>query len=73
MKLALAQMQISSSMEENYQKALRFIHNAADAGAKLIFFFPVSRSSLIITGSVLHWPGIRKRCSLQKWIWTAQR
>ena len=38
MKLALAQMQISSSMEENYQKALRFIHKAADAGAKLIFF-----------------------------------
>lgn len=37
-KLAAAQMQVSSSMEENYQKSLDYIRRAAEQGAKMICF-----------------------------------
>ena len=38
MKLALAQMKMSSSMDENFQKSLAFIREAAALEADLIFF-----------------------------------
>lgn len=38
MKLAMAQMQMTASAEENLDKTLRFMERAADAGADLIFF-----------------------------------
>lgn len=38
MKLALAQMQMETTMEENLQKSLRLIEQAASAKADLIFF-----------------------------------
>ena len=38
MKIALAQMKISSDMEENYEKSKKFIREAAGKGADLICF-----------------------------------
>lgn len=38
MRIALAQMKISPSIEENYSKTLSFIREAAEEGAKLICF-----------------------------------
>lgn len=38
MKLALAQMKMSSNIEENYQKSIQLIKKAADNGADLICF-----------------------------------
>ena len=38
MKLAMAQMRMSTSVEENLTKTLRFIERAGEAGADLIFF-----------------------------------
>lgn len=38
MKLAMAQMSMSSSIEKNLEKALKFMHQAKAAGADLIFF-----------------------------------
>ena len=37
-RVAAAQMRVSEHMEENYQKSLRFIREAAEAGAKLVCF-----------------------------------
>lgn len=37
-KIAAAQMRVSENMEENYQKSLRLIREAAEAGAKLVCF-----------------------------------
>ena len=37
-KIAAVQMRVSENMEENYQKSLRFICEAAEAGAKLVCF-----------------------------------
>lgn len=37
-KVAAVQMQISENMDENYQKSLRFIREAAEAGARLVCF-----------------------------------
>ncbi|MBQ9252933.1 MAG: hypothetical protein IJ188_09900 [Clostridia bacterium] len=37
-KIALAQMQISSDREENYRKTLEFIRRAAENGAELVCF-----------------------------------
>ena len=47
MKIALAQIQISDNMEENYQKALNFIKSAAVNDAELICFPEVQLSPLI--------------------------
>ena len=44
MKIALAQIQISDNMEENYQKALNCIKEAAVNGAELICFPEVQLS-----------------------------
>lgn len=44
MKLAMAQMQMSSSMEENLFKTLHFIEQAGSSGADLIFFPEVQLS-----------------------------
>ena len=44
MKIALAQIQISDNMEENYQKALNCIQEAAVNGAELICFPEVQLS-----------------------------
>ena len=38
MKLAMAQMQMTASAEENLDRTLRFMEQAAEAGADLIFF-----------------------------------
>ena len=38
MKLAMAQMQMSTDMQENVTKTVRFIEEAAEKGADLIFF-----------------------------------
>ena len=37
-RVAAAQISVSENMEENYQKSLRFIRAAAEAGAKLVCF-----------------------------------
>lgn len=37
-RVAAAQMRVSENMEENYQKSLRLIREAAEAGAKLVCF-----------------------------------
>ena len=38
MKIALAQMRMSSDMETNYQKSLSFIRKAAERGVELVMF-----------------------------------
>ena len=38
MRIALAQMKMSSNMKENYQKSIQLIHEAANQGAELICF-----------------------------------
>lgn len=44
MKLALAQMKMSSDIEENFQKSLTLIRKAAEKGAKLVCFPEVQLS-----------------------------
>lgn len=44
MKLAMAQMRMTASVEGNLDKTLRFMERAADAGADLIFFPEVQLS-----------------------------
>ena len=44
MKLAMAQMQMTASAEENLDRTLRFMERAAQAGANLIFFPEVQLS-----------------------------
>lgn len=38
MKLAMAQMRMGISTEENLSKTIRFVEQAGEAGADLIFF-----------------------------------
>ncbi|MCD7770070.1 MAG: hypothetical protein LUH36_08170 [Oscillospiraceae bacterium] len=38
MKLAMAQIQMGNSAEENLRKSLHYIKSAGEAGADLIFF-----------------------------------
>ena len=44
MKLAMAQMRMSASLQENLNEALRYMEQAAAAGTELIFFPEVQLS-----------------------------
>ena len=62
MKLALAQMRMTTSVEENLVKPLRVIEQAGDAGADLVFFPEVQLS--------LFFPQYEKR-DAERWVMSA--
>ena len=75
MKLALVQMSMTESMDENYQKSLQLYEKAADLGADLVLFpeiqltpfFPQyegrDASGFAIDASSPYWKGFSEACA----------